>query len=294
MKIIKHSNCSVNALSFFMTICAFFLIHTILYADDGNDRLLVENKLKLADYILAQSEMIKNVMASNNQEGKEAIDQAKKDFLQAKFLLESNEVNQANNVLTGLLQSLSSLSLSSDKKTSPKNAMEIKYKELVVTIKTLMDSMQTELDQLGDGKFSTVRLENILATAETLARESRYQQANSLLAEVYYNLKLFIKQQRDNKTLVYSLDFKSMEDEYEYELRRYKSFSMLMDMSLKKNNIPEKTALLAGQYMLEANEAKLEASILAKNKKFTEAIRIQEQANQHLIRALRTVGLMIP
>jgi len=269
------------------------LQNSALHAETINDRVLVENKLKLADYILTQSDITKNVMASNNLAGKTLINQANKDLIRAKSLLENNENNEADMVLTKLLQSLATLSNRDSRKVSD-NAQVMKYKELVVTIKTLMESMQTELDQLNGGQFSTVKLENILATADTLAKESRYLQANNLLAEVYYNLKLFIKQQRDNKTLVYSLEFKNAEDEYEYELRRYKSFSMLMDMALKKKNISDNTVLLAGQYMLKASETKLEASILAKNKKFTEAIKTQEQANEHLIHALRTVGLMIP
>lgn len=282
-------------LLFAISAIVFLLQYTALYADDVNERLLVENKLKLAEYILTQSAMAKNVMASNNQEGKKHINQAKETLLRSKQLLDKNEIKKADLVVTRLLQSLATLTVvSGEKKASSESAMAIKYKELVVTIKTLMESMQTELDQLGDGEFSTIKLENILATADTLAKESRYQQANNLLSEVYYNLKLFIKQQRENKTLVYSLDFKNPEDEYEYELRRYKSFSMLMDMTLKKKNISEQTVLLVGQHMIKASETKLEASILARNKKFTEAIKTQEQANEHLIRALRTVGLMIP
>lgn len=293
MKIIKHKISYSTCLLWGLAAVVFLSQNSTVYAGGDDDRQLVANKLKLAEYILTKSEMIKSILVSENQQGKRLIHQASKDYTQAKSLLESDQIHQADIKLTQLLQALGSISGSNRHATSA-NAQAQKYKELVVTIKTLMESMQTELDQLGDGEFSTVKLENILATAETLARESRYQAANNLLSEVYYNLKLFIKQQRENKTLVYSLDFNSLEDEYKYELRRYKSFSMLMDMSLKKKDLAEKTVLRAGQHMLKASETKLEASILAKNRKFTEAIKTQEQANEHLIRALRIVGLMIP
>ncbi len=264
-----------------------------LNADE--QRVMLENKLALADYILSTSSMTKKVLASDNQAGIELINLARKDYLQAKKLLADKQWSQADALLTKLMQSVATLSADNARANKEKqqlNSLDQEYQNLVLTINSLVEAMQQEINDSGAEHLTSVKLAHIMDTADTLAKEGRYVQANALLNEIYYNLKLFIKQQRNNKTLVYALDFKSKQEEYEYELKRYNSFSLIIKMSLEKENVPDKIHFLAEKYQKQAEQRRQDAARLALDKQYIEAIKVQEQASTQLIRALRMMGLM--
>lgn len=263
---------------------------------DDEQRVMLENKLTLADYILSKSSMTKKVLASDNQAGIKLINTARADYLQAKVLFADKQWSQADALLTKLMQSVATLSAQNARNNEEKrhrSSQQQEFQNLVLTINSLVEAMQQEIDASGAEHLTSVKLAHIMDTADILAKEGRYVQAIALLNEIYYNLKLFIKQQRDNKTLVYALDFKNKQEEYEYELKRYNSFSMIIKMSLEKKNVPDDIHNLAEKYQQQAEQMRLDAARQAKDKHYIEAIKIQEQASTQLIRALRMMGLMM-
>jgi len=264
-------------------------------AELNEDQVLIESKLRMLDYILQGSASVKKIQASENDEAKLELERAFQARQQAHQLLKKQRYKPAEKFADQALKIISIANRLLAKQNSQELKEESRYHILNKTIDSFLGTFSQELSTNTSGKTNKKTLDKDLFNAAELASKKQFSQANQILEKSYQNLKEYIYQQRDKQTLVYSLDFASDKEEYEYEQKRYKSYQLLLDMAKKKNtNISEKSNQLVKQFVDKSQQLNQQAKQLAKKEKHRDAIEKLEESAKYLSRALRTMGLMIP
>ncbi len=160
----------------------------------------------------------------------------------------------------------------------------------VISYKESLDQMIKEQTEDSSDVFNEFSFSVRVDRAKTLANEGRHQAAYLVLEGAYNQLMVAIKGFRDNKTLEYKLDFDSIQDEFEYEKRRYESQKLLIELTMQEKELSPTVTEKLQQGLANAAQIHLEASSLAAQELFSESLEVEEQANVQLTSLLRLVG----
>jgi hypothetical protein len=281
----------VRALAVFLLIP---LLLTVSFANDNKTQLLVQNKLRVLDFYIQRP----NTLKQKNNTSNVAIKIQHKASLaktQIQTLFDKQQYAEALAIADKALQDINKTNQILTKNKAKKQKEINHYNNVTKTINSFVKTFNKELNEAPENKLSKQHINKALKKASELVANNRYPQAIQVLEIVYQQLKEFIYQRRDNKTLVYSLNFASDKEEYEYEQKRYKSFKLLLEMTEKQqHSLSSKTRKSVRQLAIKSNALKQEAQQMASKNKYRDAINNLEESEKLLIRALRTMGLMIP
>ncbi|MBL8535241.1 MAG: hypothetical protein JNL33_15445 [Betaproteobacteria bacterium] len=117
--------------------------------------------------------------------------------------------------------------------------------------------------------------------------------ARTTLDQAYVAVKVAIEHRRGGDTLVRSLQFKSKEEEYRYELDRNETHRMLITL-LVGDKAKASALQMIQKAMDEAGALRLRAEKEAASGKFEAAVESLELSTRELQRALRGAGIYIP
>ena len=138
--------------------------------------------------------------------------------------------------------------------------------------------------------LDSVSFENRMHRAEDLASAGRYSAAYPVLDGAYHQLLNAIKHVRDRETVEYRLEFLVPKDEYDYEQRRYLSQRTLIELALQEGSMSEQQAREIDLLVSEAQKRHDQASALAAEERYQEALAEEESAVEVLTGALRRAG----
>ena len=130
-----------------------------------------------------------------------------------------------------------------------------------------------------------------VSRARKLASSRKYEEAYSLADGAYHQLIHALKTLRDRETIEYRLEFDSPAEEYLYEIRRYASQKMLLDMMVAEKRPTEESVRVIESFVEKADSKNRVAAGLANAGNFEQALVEQEKAVEDLIRAMRMVGV---
>ncbi|MFI0412908.1 MAG: hypothetical protein ACH255_02105 [Candidatus Thiodiazotropha sp.] len=129
-----------------------------------------------------------------------------------------------------------------------------------------------------------------LAHAESLSDAGDYRRAITVLSRARNKLIKAIILINKNRTIEYKLEFASIAEEYQYELRRYTSQKMLLQLAIRERQPgPDKTEKIE-QTLAIADALHEEAQSHAQSEQYREALNSQEMAVSKLNSVLRLMG----
>ena len=129
--------------------------------------------------------------------------------------------------------------------------------------------------------------------ADILSAAGRHGDANKKLAEAYQLAVATLTRLRDGDVVTIDLKFDTPADEYSYELKRYQSHQMLVDMMLSSNQYSEATRNIIDHNIEESRQIRSQAEKQAAARDYPAAIKSMENAIEQLIRTLRIGGMSI-
>ena len=132
----------------------------------------------------------------------------------------------------------------------------------------------------------------MITDAKAMAETDDYAGANSLLSQAYEKTVTAVALARDNQTIVYSLNFETAADEYAYEVRRFDGNRMVVDMMLEKRKVGSLSELVT-KYVADAEGVRESAEADAAAGNYEVAVEKMEEADKHLKRALRLLGIQV-
>jgi hypothetical protein len=133
-----------------------------------------------------------------------------------------------------------------------------------------------------------------LAKAEQLFTAGNTAQAVDVLKQAFHRLRASLMAMRQGETLIRRLSFATPADEFHYEVKRYRSHRLLVDLLLGKKDLDPGTQKRVQQSLDSAARLRQRAEQEAGVQSHTQAIKTLEGATRQLLRAIREAGIYIP
>lgn len=169
-----------------------------------------------------------------------------------------------------------------------------RYEEKRAALETFSQSYAELVAERGDeaGRaFAKDKFDARVRRADELAGMKRYEEAYAVADGAYHQLLLAMKTVRDKETVEYRLEFSSIGEEFAYEVRRFESQKMLLEMLLAEKQPSQDSMQLIDSYVAEAGRKNALARVLADEGDLENALARQEAAVEELTRAMRVAGI---
>ena len=213
---------------------------------------------------------------------------AETQLQKVKDLIDAGELAIAD---TGINELLKLLSRTSYKRKNPTVKRDV-YENLLASVQSHWQAYQSILPDID---IETQKeFEASVSEAVSLANTKNYMAATQALKEIYERIINQLVLLRNNQTLIHSLDFASPEAEYQYELGRFKSYRLLLD--LKRAEKANSMRLLAAIDVLltQAESLRSHANVVQGEGDHQQAVELMEQSIAFMVKALRMLDVMIP
>jgi len=256
----------------------------------------VNQKIMFADMLL-KSKTSQTVLNSHIPEAVALQDKAKTALQTAKDKLKSGDTNAAYknaDQAVVLLQQSSKL---------VPNESEIAHlkdlnKELLTSIEHFEASHKENFDRVKEERgakaavdYDRKQVDALKNSAKQAAAKGDYRHANQDLERAQRLITEALHSMLDKQTIVYDLNFKTAEDEYKYELKRFGGYEELIPIAVEQKKPNEGVKQLVDTYVKKGQKLHDMALQKAKEKDFPTAIAMLQDATLEVQRALRMMGV---
>ncbi|OUS27913.1 hypothetical protein A9Q98_08510 [Thalassotalea sp. 42_200_T64] len=255
----------------------------------------LQKKLQLIDYILIDIEKKSAELFANEPMFADSYQYCKNEVNLARKALAKGDNKAAKDHLDQAFINMT-YARSFIQKTAPTAAVSLQeYKKLQQSVTEFSHSLRQTLADKTDswGLQQQLQVKQIVSRADTLFAEQKMHAAKRQLEDAYRMLVMTLTRLKDKQTTVISLDFETPQDECDYEFKRLASFQMLVKMRKNNSKLSVKKLAKIDSHVAMADTKAKRASALADKRQYVEAIKLLEQANEQLKRALRMTGLNI-
>lgn len=266
-------------------------------ASAQSDLPALQSRLDALQKLIESSSGARQVESSREPEALALREQARALYAEA---LRGRETGDAEAV-GRLLDAAAARMFEAIRAASPKELADIKrsadYDKRLKSVEALLATQQRIGDEKGlpeeAARVATI-VRGYMERAEVLRREQQYDGAQVMLDQAYNAIKLSLESMRSGETLVRSLDFRSKEEEFYYELDRNNTHLMLIKVLLESNRGDDVKLKMVDSFLKSASELRQRAEQLAEKRRFDEAIDLLEDSTLQLVRAIRGAGVYIP
>ena len=237
----------------------------------------------------------RQVMESENPKAHEYHNKAKALYEQA---TQASEKQEASRLLDEAVKSMYTAIRSASPEKVLASKKKADFEKLQRSVDTFIEQherISEEKGSGGEGQALRAQVKTLGVEAEKLFAAGRTDDAQKLLRESFEMLRDSIESMREGETLVRSLNFANKKDEYDYELERYKSQRLLVDVLLEsKRAASPYVAKQVDGFITVAEEGRTKAEVAAGKGDYEAAITMLEDARKQIVRALRSGGIYVP
>ena len=174
------------------------------------------------------------------------------------------------------------------------------YEELIASINSFRDShiivhKQAELNDKGPKPqdYDKKKVKQLEKEADEFAKREDYKQAISTLRKAEREITLALNAMLNQQTLVYELKFDTPKDEFEYEVKRYKSYEELIPVALEVKKPKPGSIKLMEMFKKKATFFAEKAQESADKDNYPEALVIIKNATKEIRRGLMSLEMMM-
>ncbi len=159
-------------------------------------------------------------------------------------------------------------------------------------IQSLVENLETASSGEESGELKELKqvFQDAYQKAAVLADAGEYGLALPIIERARENVVLAITSLNQSRTIEYKLEFADISDEYEYELRRYASQMMLLQLAMRERSPSAATAERIEASLTTARTLHEQAQQHAGSKQYRTALDLQESAVVELNSILRLLG----
>jgi tetratricopeptide (TPR) repeat protein len=254
---------------------------------------LLQQKHKLISRVVNSSTTAARIQQASLPLAQERLEFAKDQLQVASAALKTGQLKSAQEKIDQAMKFYSMASGTVADSIQKGEAQKTRFNELSVSIESFRLYVQRALLNGNDkSPLDTEHLNNLLQLASYLGEQQNYGEANDLLNEAYMLTITAVSALKGGATIVYSQDFETPEQEYRYELERYKGLIKLFRMISPDGELPPKFKWSEPTLEASTNSFK-KAQQLAKNRAFPQALETISLASKQLTKVLRMLGLPI-
>jgi tetratricopeptide (TPR) repeat protein len=251
----------------------------------------IEQKLKMVDHILHSPDLLQRVEQSDDSVAKDLLARAAENYLKSEEYYGRGLYLEAEAVLDYVLRDLAAssrlLSVPQQKRNEVVKFLEQldsfalpEWGELTEQENDLLQNQLTRVSELRD-------------RAIRHADVNSYDKAIALLEEAYQLKVSLIDTLKHETTIVYDLNFNTIQDEYQYMSNRTYHYLELVQMALSESDIPDTTRKLTDKYVYGSMQNLEQAEALETQGQFSEAIPVLEKSINQLSSVLKILGINI-
>lgn len=266
-------------------------------ADTQISKADVNQKIMFADMLL-KSKNSQSVLKSNISDAIELHNKAEAALQSARDNLTAGNnaeaYKQADNAIAMLKKSTKMVP-----SESLLEQLKQQYQELLASIKDFEASHKENYDRIAkkQGKEAAVdydkdKVAKLRASAAEFSKKGDYVKANKDLNEAQHLITVALHKMLNNQTIVYDLNFETPQEEYEYELRRFKGYEELVPIAIEQKKPAEGARKLMESFVKKGQDLKDRAIQAAKDGDFPTAIAMLQDATKDVRRGLRMIGVM--
>lgn len=265
-------------------------------AEADQKRRLAEQKLKLVEMLIDAPATRAN-LARAPGEGTALIEQSRQLTQQARRAIDGTQYEAATRDLDEALRNVFKLnSRPAGDSAQSDEARRQQYRDLAEQLAGYRASLQ---DLGRDGRNGEAarkllgRIDRLSDEAGKLQAAGQAAEAGRKMAEAYKLAVSEISQLRAGQEVVMSLKFDSPADEFAYEMKRYQSNQILVDMMIGEGRAEGERRTLVDGFLGTAARLRDEARSAADGKDYKQAVAGMEKANGQLNRALQAMGVPV-
>lgn len=257
------------------------------------DRAQLEKRLEAVATLLEKSSAARQVEASGDVRALEKRNRARQIYREAREAFQADDLHKASQLLPGAsVQMFEAVRLAAPEQvTEPK--LRADFDARMESVKSLLAAyrrISAEKPGAAGGGETIRSIEKLIADAVGLARGNEFARGRAALDQAYLVARAAISSVRSGDTLVRSLHFASVQEEYHYEIDRNDTHQMLIQVLLQQ----KRDAPAVKGFVEKAKELRARAESTASGGDFRVAIKLLEQSTQELVRAIRGAGIYIP
>jgi tetratricopeptide (TPR) repeat protein len=257
------------------------------------------NRINSVEKLIESSSAARSITSSGNLSAIGLREQAQASLERARMALNAGDHAQANSLLDQATASMFEGVRILDQDQSLVSKHQHDYDARLESVMALCEAYDRISQEKGRGQGEDSDLYPIvhrkLDAAKVLRDEGNLAEGRKLLDEAYVAAKVGIEHLRGGDTLVRSLDFKSSEEEYDYELDRNDTHRMLVQVLLKeKMGADSSLETRVMKHMDKADAMRGRAESEAGAGRFEQAIKTLEESTREIVKAIRSSGVYIP
>jgi len=139
--------------------------------------------------------------------------------------------------------------------------------------------------------YDKKQVDALKQSANQLANKGDYRHANQQLEKAQRLITEALHKMLDKQTIIYDLNFKSAEEEYNYELKRFKGYEELIPIAVEQKKPAEGAKKLMETYVKKGQKLHDMAVEKAKQGDFPTAIAMLLDATKEVRRGLTMIGV---
>lgn len=253
----------------------------------------LEEQLALMQRMLDQSDSAKRISSSDEASAQDRLQKARELLVHARTALRDGDLEQAAALLDRASNTYVAAAGALSQGTGSNDPERTRFNELSVSIESFRLYLQEAAVKSGeDNPLDQQQLNRLLQLASRLRQEGNYAEANSVLSEAYMHTITAVSALKGGDTIVYSQDFATPEQEYAYQLERYRGLQQLLDMISPGEELPSEYRWAARS--LEGSQQDfIKARERAAEQEFQKALQNLDAASRKLTWVLRLLGLPI-
>ena len=257
----------------------------------------IASRLHNMSKLLHESSGARQVINSSNSKAKQKRQQALELYQQAseKFINGAHDdaaklLNQSTRSMFEAIKMATPVSLTGNKNIEN----YAQRKQSVIALRDAFNRISDENNESESRPKVNKQLEQIINRADQLLAEGDNTTARTEIYKAYHLLKITIESIRSGQTLVRSLLFESLEEEYHYEVDRNDTHNMLISLLVEEKEKSDYTREQINKFVEQAKLLRQQADAYAGDGAYEVAIGLLEQSTKQLIRAIRSAGIYIP
>ena len=254
-------------------------------------------RLQSVRSLIEESSAAKRIEQSSNASAKAKRDEARELHRQAVAAHEAGDHPRADKLLNQASQMMFEAVRLAEHDGSFRAKKETDFGNRLSSVDALVSAWERicEEKKCPAGERGEVRrgVDERLQESRRLRDRGEIDAARGRLDQAYVAIKVAIEHRRSGDTLVRSLQFKTREEEYRYELDRNDTHRMLIRI-LAEDRVQGSAAAALQKLLEQAAVMRTQAEKEAAGGQFDAAVQTLEGATRELQKALRGAGIYIP
>ncbi len=265
----------------------------------AEQRAAIEQKMSFASQVLFQAAGARRVAASDNEDAKAVLKEARELFTRARAAIDARNLVAANDLVSESLRLVARAVRQVPDAGQEAQQQRLRYVRSLEALQAFQGSHLLSMRQISETPTGATRppeleqVRELTAQAQTLAASGKYDEAQQTLARAAEVITNSAPKLMAGRAADYEIKFSSESAAFEFENARFHSYEDLVPIAVaylkpKDDRLQEITAAVD-----EGRRIHEQSRELAVQGDFERAARFSEQATAQMRKALRLAGIAL-